>query len=221
MAREQFSDELWAQASFLYSSLKGNYSGAVREATGQTDPGINADFDYYQFANKAYGRLELDRPVQARLDAFYNAPFGLSAGLSFYVRSGRPTSQLGWFNDFYVLDLNLTTRGSAGRLPTDYDMSLSLAYDWNVGPVTVTPMFYLYNVLNRQTANNVLQNFNEGASFVTNEDSPFYGQAGIEPGTSSTVLSPRRLPAPTRRTTARSPSASPPRLLRVALKITF
>jgi outer membrane receptor protein involved in Fe transport len=220
MAREQFSNELWAQASFLYSSLRGNYSGAVRESTGQTDPGINADFDYYQFNDNAYGKLELDRPVQARLDAFYNAPFGLSAGLSFYVRSGRPTSQLGWFNVFYPLDLNLSTRGSAGRLPTDYDMNLSLAYDWNVGPVTVTPMFYLFNVLNRQTANNVLQHFNENGSFVTNEDSPFYGQAGLEPGLfdcPADASAPCTDTPDYRKVTQRLA----PRLLRVALKITF
>jgi outer membrane receptor protein involved in Fe transport len=52
VARKQFSNQLWAQMSFLYSSLKGNYSGAIREASGQTDPGINADYDYYQFTFK-------------------------------------------------------------------------------------------------------------------------------------------------------------------------
>ncbi len=80
VARKQFTNQLWAQASFLYSSLKGNYSGAIREASGQTDPGINADYDYYQFTFNDYGNLELDRPVQARIDAVYNAPFGLSMG---------------------------------------------------------------------------------------------------------------------------------------------
>src|SRR5262249_54453094 len=140
MAREQFSNELWAQASFLYSSLEGNYSGAVMETTGQTDPGVNADFDYYQFQDHAYGRMELDRPVQARIDAFYNAPFGLWAGMSFYVRSGRPTNELGWFNQFYPEQLFLVPRGSAGRMPTDYDMNMTLGYDFSLGPVTITPM---------------------------------------------------------------------------------
>jgi len=39
--------------------------------------------------------------VQARVDAVYNAPFGLSMGAGFYVRSGHPVSRFGWFNDFY------------------------------------------------------------------------------------------------------------------------
>ena len=107
VARKQFTNEIWAQASFLYSSLKGNYSGAIREATGQTDPGINADYDYYQFTFNDYGNLELDRPVQARIDGVYNAPFGLSVGLGFYVRSGLPITRLGWFNDFYPGNLYL------------------------------------------------------------------------------------------------------------------
>ena len=62
------------------------------ESSGQTDPGINADFDYAAFIVNSSGRLELDRPNQGRLDAVYNAPWGLSAGLQFYVRTGTPTS---------------------------------------------------------------------------------------------------------------------------------
>ncbi len=134
VARKQFTNEIWAQASFLYSSLKGNYSGAIREATGQTDPGINADYDYYQFTFNDYGNLELDRPVQARIDAVYNAPFGLSAGAQFYVRSGLPISRLGWFNDFYPANLYLEERGTFGRTPTDYDLNLSLGYNMTLGP---------------------------------------------------------------------------------------
>ena len=115
VARKQFSTELWTQMSFLYSSLKGNYSGAIREASGQTDPGINADYDYYQFTFNDYGNLELDRPVQARIDAVYNAPFGLSMGAGFYVRSGLPVSRYGFFNNFYPDLLYLDTRGTNTR----------------------------------------------------------------------------------------------------------
>jgi len=220
LAREQFSNSLWAQASLLYSSLRGNFSGVVMESTGQTDPAVNADYDYYQFTYNAFGRLELDRPIQARLDAVYQAPFGLSAGLGFYVRSGRPVSELGWFNAGYTDALNLVERGSAGRLPTDYDMNLSLAWDLNAGPVTITPSIYAFNLLNRQTPTNVVQTFNQGGSFVTDPVSPFYGQPGVEPGVGDC---PASSPAPCtdnpdyRKVTQRIG----PRLLRLALKITF
>ncbi|MFY9551531.1 MAG: hypothetical protein WAU32_10300, partial [Thermoanaerobaculia bacterium] len=224
VARKQFSNTLWAQASFLYSSLRGNYSGAIREASGQTDPGINADYDYYQFTNNGYGKLELDRPVQARLDAVYNSPIGVSAGAQFYVRSGLPMTRLGFFNNFYPDLLYLEQRGTFGRTPTDYDLNLSLGYNLNVGPVTITPQVYLLNALNRQTVTGYDTNFNTAGNFVTDPSSPFYGQAGVKPGDhigeggpicqSSTPCSdnPDFLKAFTRNN---------PRLLRVALKVTF
>ena len=152
VVRKQFTNEIWAQLSYLGSSLTGNYSGAISEASGQTDPGINADYDYADFIRNASGRLELDRPNQGRLDAVYNAPWGLSAGLQFYVRTGVPTSKSGYYNGFYTTELYLDQRGYAGRLPTDYEMNMSLGYNLNVGPVTITPMFYAFQLLNRQTA---------------------------------------------------------------------
>ena len=194
-----------------YSSLKGNYSGAIREATGQTDPGINADYDYYQFTFNDYGNLELDRPVQARIDAVWNAPFGFSAGAGFYVRSGLPQSRLGWFNDFYPANLYLDQRGvdtrliTGDRTPTDYDLNLSLAYNMNLGPVTVTPQVYLFNVINRQTATAYDTQWNLNGSFAAVDDptSPFFGQPGLAPGEGPARRRPLRS-ARTIRTTARS-----------------
>ncbi len=219
-ARKQFTNQLWAQASFLYSSLRGNYSGAIREASGQTDPGINADYDYYQFTFNDYGNLELDRPAQFRLDTVYNAPFGLSAGLQFYVRSGLPISKLGFFNSPYPDLLYLDTRGSNGRTPTDYDLNLSLGYNATVGPVTITPMLYLFNLLNRQTPFNFDSTFNPNGAFVTDPSSPFYGQAGDQPGTGNCPAS-ASAPCTDNPDYRKVDDRTGPRLLRVALKITF
>ena len=225
-ARKAFSQTLWAQASYLYSTLRGNYSGAIREASGQTDPGINADYDYYQFAINAYGNLELDRPHQFRIDAVYNAPFGVSVGGQFYVRSGNPTSRLGYYNSFYPDLLYLDQRGSNGRLPTDYEMNLSLAYNWNIGPVTITPQMYVFNLINRQTVTGIDQRFNIFGNYVTTKGSPFYGQAGIEPGKTdpvSGVTCPSSATAPCSDNVdyRKATSRVTPRLFRAALKISF
>ncbi len=225
-ARKAFLQAFWAQASYLYSTLHGNYSGAIREASGQTDPGINADYDYSQFLVNAYGSLDLDRPHQFRLDGVYNAPFGLSVGLQFYVRSGVPTSRQGYYNSFYPTELMLDPRGTNGRLPTEYEANLSLAYNLNLGPVTVTPQLYIFNLLNRQTVTAIDQRYNIFATYVTNPKSPFLGQAGIEPGTtdpSSRISCPATASAPCtdnadyRKATARVGA----RFLRAALKISF
>ena len=46
-ARKAIGTSLWLQASYVYSSLRGNYDGGVNQSTcGQTQPGINSDFDY-------------------------------------------------------------------------------------------------------------------------------------------------------------------------------
>ena len=94
---------------------------------------VEPRYDYADFVHNNYGRLELDRPNQGRIDAVYNAPWGLSAGLQFYVRTGTPTSISGYYNQFYTTELYLGKRGYAGRLPTDYEMNMSLGYNLNVG----------------------------------------------------------------------------------------
>jgi outer membrane receptor protein involved in Fe transport len=225
VVRKQFTNEIFAQLSYLGSSLTGNYSGAIREASGQTDPGINADYDYAEFVVNSSGRLELDRPNQGRLDAVYNASWGLSAGVQFYVRTGTPTSIQGYYNGNYPQELYLSQRGYAGRLPTDYEMNLSAGYNFAMGPVLITPTFYAFDLLNRQTATAIDQRFNPNASFVTDPASPFYGQAGVEPGTTGPAgnLCPATASAPCtdnpdyRKTTAQVS----PRQFRFALKVTF
>jgi hypothetical protein len=224
VVRKQFTNEIWAQLSYLGSTLTGNYSGAVQESIGQTDPGINQDFDYPAMLQNASGRLELDRPNQGRLDAVYNAPWGLSAGLQFYIRTGTPTSILGDYG-FYQEGLYLSQRGYAGRLPTDYEMNVLLAYNLNVGPVTITPQFYAFQLLNRQTATAINQAFNPYGTFVTDPSSPFYGQAGVQPGMPGPNGNncPANAPGPCtdnpdyRKTTAQIS----PRQFRFALKVTF
>ena len=126
LARKTVSNWLWLQASYVFSSVRGNYDGAVHERTGQTDPGLNEDFDYPATYANAYGKLFLDRPHQFRLDAAYTAPCGLTAGLQFYVRSGVPLDQLrsDW-PDYLGSNLYMVPRGSSGRTPTEYEANLS------------------------------------------------------------------------------------------------
>jgi len=219
-ARKQFSQTLWAQASYLYSTLRGNYSGAIREGDGQTDPGINADYDYNQFLINAYGNLELDRPHQFRVDAVYNAPFGLSVGLQTYVRSGTPISRQGYYNSFYTTELFLDQRGSDGRLPTDYEANLSLAYNINVGPVTITPQLYVFDLLNRQTVSAIDMRYNPNGSYVGDSSSPFFGQAGILPGQGS-CPSTATAPCPDNQDYRKATARVGARSLRAALKISF
>ena len=150
IAQKTVGDSLWLQASYVYSSLRGNYDGEINEGFFQTSPGINADFDYPQFEHNATGRLFLDRPIDFRVSGFYRTPLNLSVGLQAYVLSGAPLDKNSYFNANYGSRLQLVPRGSAGRLPTEWDASLTLEYPLRLGPTTVTLQAFVYNLFNNQ-----------------------------------------------------------------------
>ncbi len=116
--RQSVGNPLWFQASYIYSSLRGDYDGGVNQGEyGQTNPGINADFDYPHNWHDAYGTLFLDRTNRFRLDGYWVTPWRLSVGLQAFAETGAPLNQLGYYN-FLGSDVFLIPRGSAGRLPT-------------------------------------------------------------------------------------------------------
>ena len=150
IARKTLGERLWLQASWVYSSLRGNYDGAVSQNSGQTDPGINADFDYAQFSHNSYGRLFLDRPHRLRFDGYYTAPFGLSVGLQAFAASGVPLEKTGYFSFWYPGSIHLVPRGRAGRMPTAWEANLTLSYPIRKGPATVTLQGYVFNLFDNQ-----------------------------------------------------------------------
>jgi len=152
-ARKSVGTSLWLQASYVYSSLRGNYDGGVNQsAYGQTWPGINADFDYPQMWHNAYGALALDRPHRFRFDGYWVSPWLLSVGLQAFAESGAPLNRMGYFNGLYGAVIYLDPRGSSGQLPTLWGTNISLAYPLAIGPATVTLQAYLFNAFNKQIA---------------------------------------------------------------------
>jgi len=158
VVKDQVSNQLWIQASYLWSHLYGNYDGeaSINEfatpAGGQTDPGINADYDYPLFLRNAYGNLALDHRHSFRLDGAYTTPFGLSVGLGTYLRSGAPISEFGYFNSGYGAEGNqIVPRGSVGTYPWAFEINLSASYAIKFGSTTVTLMAQGNNLLNHQT----------------------------------------------------------------------
>ena len=148
--RKTVGERFWAQGSFVYSSLTGNYDGAVNETLLSTTPGLNPDFDWPQQWHDAGGLLFLDRPYRFRLDSYWTTPLGVSIGLQAYAVSGPPLDRLGYFNG--SASVFLVPRGSEGRLPTQWEANLTLSYPISLGPATVTLQAYLLDVFNNQIA---------------------------------------------------------------------
>lgn len=158
VARTQVQNALFLQASYVYSRLTGNYDGAASSSQGtgllngtytsQSIPGWAPDFDYPYAMVNADGNLTLDRPHSFRLDASYTTPFGLTTAFQGYLRSGAPISRQeaqGYYGVY------MTPRGSEGRQPWDYEISLQLQYAFRVSAATVTTFVQGFNLLNRQT----------------------------------------------------------------------
>jgi hypothetical protein len=149
LVRKTVSTSLWLQASYVFSSLRGNYDGEVK-SDGQTDPGINSDFDYPALFHDSYGRLFLDRPHSFRVDGVYETPFKLGIGVQGYVRSGAPLERRGYFNDLYGAVIQLDERGTAGRQPANWDASVTLSYPLQIRALKVTFQAYVLNVFDNQ-----------------------------------------------------------------------
>lgn len=196
-AEKRFSPHAYMLASYLYSSLRGNYDGTFNEL-GESDPNTNLDFDYPGLLHDAYGKLTNDRPQQVKVAGFYSLPFGLTAGVNAYYRSGTPEDKLGSFNDVAgaPIPLYLAPRGSVGRLPADYDADLHLDYSFPLGPISADAIVDVFRVLNRQAVLRV---------------NPFYNFDGFQADNNTQTNAAYGLPI----------ERANPRLLRFGMRLSF
>src|SRR4029079_6022791 len=93
-ATKRFTNNYQFIASYVYSSLIGNYEGLFRNDNGQSDPNITSLFDLVSLLDGTYGRLPNDRPHQFKFDGSYRTPWKLLIGASFRAQSGIPFNQL-------------------------------------------------------------------------------------------------------------------------------
>ena len=104
-AQKRFADNWTLLASYVYSTLQGNYDGLFAPYTqprGTADPNISALYDYYDFSRAApsvngvaqpvtsTGDLSNDRRSVAKISGVYVTPFNLTVGLVTYYQTGVP-----------------------------------------------------------------------------------------------------------------------------------
>ena len=93
-ATKRFTNNYQFNASYVFSSLIGNYEGLFRNDNGQADPNITSLFDLVSLLANTYGRLPNDRPHQFKFNGSYQTPWKLLISGNFYAQSGIPLSQL-------------------------------------------------------------------------------------------------------------------------------
>jgi hypothetical protein len=156
---KRFSRNWQGLASYIYSKLDGNYDGEYSPFTNVgADPNISAAYDYYDFftngsdltriTNK--GPLSNDRRHQLKASGIYFTPWKLQIGLSAFYSSGTPLTRYGFSDAYGRYEFFLTPRGAEGRSPSIYEADLHLGYPLAAGPTTVNVLLDVFNLLNAQ-----------------------------------------------------------------------
>jgi len=198
-ATKRFSNNYQFIASYVHSSLIGNYEGLFRNDNGQSDPNITSLFDLPSLLNNTYGRLPNDRPNQWKFNGSYQTPWKLLLSGNFYMQSGVPFNQLGPHPLYGNNEQFLVPRGTATiptnvfstqggvqpgatRSPRTYQLDLGAYYPIQLGEnKQLRFQVDWFNITNQQKALTLDQTFQitSGASGVPNVPNPFFGAGQI------------------------------------------
>ena len=198
-ATKRFSNNYQFIASYVFSSLIGNYEGLFRNDNGQADPNITSLFDLPSLLAGTYGRLPNDRPHQFKFNGSYRWPFNLTTSASFQAQSGIPYNLLiphpvyldneGFCQNISGIGLVCNPRGTAinpltgkSRTPFTWNLDLGAYY-----PIQFSEDMELrftvdwFNVFNNQRAIRQDETFylTSGAPSVPPSQNPFVGTGTI------------------------------------------
>ncbi len=200
-ATKRFTNNYQFIASYVYSSLIGNYEGLFRNDNGQSDPNITSLFDLQSLLANGYGRLPNDRPHQFKFNGSYRTPWKLLVSGNFYAQSGVPFNQLiphpiyGNNEGFQVQRgtavvptvsavepgfPNFVESIGSSRTPTTMNLDLGAYYPIRLGEgkeLRISGDWF--NVFNSQRAVTLDQTFsiNSGVASVAPVVNPFWGAA--------------------------------------------
>ena len=200
-ATKRFTNNYQFIASYVFSSLTGNYEGLFRNDNGQSDPNITSLFDLQSLLDNTYGRLPNDRPHQFKFNGSYRTPFKLMISGNFYMQSGTPFNQLiphpvyGNNEGFavqrgtaIVTAVTATQPGfpnivqsiGTSRTPMTTNLDLGVYYPIKLGEKRELRLSGdWFNVFNSQRAVTLDQTYslNSGVTGVAPVLNPFYGAA--------------------------------------------
>lgn len=226
--RKRYSNGWAVHATYLYSTLEGNYAGLassdeISDVTGiaRRDPNVERYFDslinsYDPQGNLVFGDLSTDRPHVFKAQLIYDLPWGTTLGVNQYIGSGTPVSTeydgpAG--NPFFPFG-----RGDLGRTDTLSQTDLYLAHPFKLGGNYEVELSL--NVLNLFDQDAVLKIWNEALTqSLPLTDEEFF--AGFDPNQAVADLAAQlgRSPFDTR---FGLPSIfQPPREVRAAVRFRF
>jgi hypothetical protein len=160
----RFSQRWSAHLSYVYSTLKGNYSGLANSdeaaATGnaRTSPNVNRIFDslFMLFdqsgTTQVEGVLGGDRPHQAKAQVSYAFPFGTSIGVNEFFSSGTPNTTEMRFQGAPFFAFN---RNDMGRSPNITQTDVNLQHEIRFGRYGVVLGAIVSNLFDQKKVTNI------------------------------------------------------------------
>ena len=187
-AEHPYRNGWYAKAMYTLSRSKGNTEGQVKSDNGQQDVSATSTWDYPELMVGSDGRLPNDRKHQIKAYGYYALTPQWIVGANILAASGRPRSCIGsapsnptaspnYSNaTFYCLGATRTAnilvpRGTLGELPWDTRLDMNLSYK----PEAVKGLnlkLDVFNVLNRQTVQNVTEAYNSGSAVSSLYEQP-------------------------------------------------
>jgi len=172
-----------ARASYMWSRLFGNYAGlSESDENGRVSPNTGRNFDYPlmsfdENAQPVFGVLPTDRTHQIKLQAIYDAPFGVSIGGNWFLASGIPITREAAFiagSDYPIFYMG---RNSDGRTPFFNQLDLFAQYELKLGGRK--RLAFNANLINTFGTNAVTNKYptqlQSGTSIDITEDQFFHG----------------------------------------------
>jgi hypothetical protein len=134
--RKRMANRWSADVSYLYSYLRGNWSGIASsdEAVGSLQPNSGRSFNllYYSYDTQGqptYGRLGTDRPHQFKAQGTYDMPWGTIVGVNAVVASGVPRSTIMSQKNINFFPYG---RGDLGRTPVFSQIDLLVQQEFGL-----------------------------------------------------------------------------------------
>ncbi|MET0405167.1 MAG: TonB-dependent receptor [Cystobacter sp.] len=159
-----FSDLWLAQASYTWSSLRGNYPGFYRPDNNVLAPNVTSEFDLLSMTQNKEGPLAADRTHNIKLfgsrEFIVSRTSSVDVGLSYRAISGSPLNVTGAQYLYGPGFTYLLPRGSGGRLPWVHNVDTHVGFNYKLGRGMVgTLTLDVFNLFNFQAVTNRDQNY--------------------------------------------------------------
>jgi hypothetical protein len=184
---KRFANNWYANISYIYSKLYGNYSGLASSdevdvnGVGRSSPNVNRYFDLPELVYNAYGqqvlgRLATDRPHTLKAYASYRFNYwgqSTDVGASQLAFSGTPlSSRIHYTVEGAGADLYPEGRGNLGRTEAFTQTDLVVTHRWTINErITFKATVNVLNLWDERNVTNVFEFITRAGQPVRYENS--------------------------------------------------